>query len=161
MATPTEQRKFTVRRQAFNFDTFAKDKLAKVIMAPAPVSSLQEALQRANGDEKALLKIINVGLDENVKNEASTSADGWMKADASNNPTSESFTGAIVSPGGVMQTARVLAMTIFGMTPEMSKDEKKAKRQQAMEFIKANDAIREKLKTASLAAAEEDDTDED
>lgn len=161
MATPNPGKRadFIVRRQAFNFDTFQKDKLAKQIPAPVPVESLQDALARFNNDEKALLRVINTGLDESVKADAWSATDGWKVADK-NMPTEKVYEGAIVSPGGVLTMVRTLAMTIFGMTPEMTKEEKKAKRQKALDFIKGNDGIREGLKNQAMASADDDDDDD-
>lgn len=160
MATPSpETRTTVVRRQAFNFETFQKDKLAKTIKLPAPVNSLQEALARFGNNESALLKVVNVGLDENTKAEAWSSKTDWTLSEK-NLPTQTKFAGDIIQPGGVMQTVRTLAMTIFGMTPEMTKDEKKARRQKALEFIKANSEIREGLKNQALAEDTEDEDDD-
>lgn len=162
MATPTAPapEKKVVRRQAFNFDTFVKDSLAKNYVVPSPVASIKDALAESGNDEKALVALINKGRAAEAADSAWASNDGWTIAEK-NLPGSVPFTGAIVSPGGVMTMVRTLAMTIFGMTPEMSKDEKKTRRAKAMEFIKANDGIKEGLKNQALASAAIDDAGDD
>lgn len=158
MAQVSPEKK-VVRRQVFSFETFGKVSLAKNYVVPQGFKTLQDALAGVGNDESKLVALINAGVLEQAADTAKASNEGWTIAE-NNAPSTKEYTGEFISAKNVLATARTLAMTIFGMTPEMTKDEKKAKRQQALEVIKNTPALRDGLKNQAIAEGD-DDEDED
>lgn len=117
-----------------------------------PVNDMQEALARLGNDAKRVLAIVNQGLEGVARTEAQQKPDGWRtftEAGEENGP----FTGTMADRLAVNALVLTLAKTVFGWDKDDDNDTKKAKKLQAVEMIKSNDAIRAGLQKSAAVAA--------
>lgn len=126
-----------------------------------PVADAAEALQRLGGDQNALAEVLNDGLEARAKQELRSTAGGWhtFKLDADGEPIITEVNGPF--EGQVGDTTKInglvsqIAKSVYGYEKGLSPEAKKAAKQSARDFIKANAAIREGLsKTAALTGDE-------
>lgn len=148
-----------VQKTLFDLASFDDVLLVKVGQFE-PVSDVKDALVRLNGDTAALNKVINDGLKARAMQDLRSTADGWhtFKTDAEGELTDEingPFDGQVADSKKVGNLVLSLAKSVFGFTKSMSKDEKRAAKEQAMEMVKSTPAIRNGLaKTAALSTEE-------
>lgn len=124
-----------------------------------PVTDVQGALARLGGDTAALNAVINAGLKAKAMQALRESADGWhtYKVDAEGETTEEvngPFAGQLADIKVVNGLVLSLSKSVFGFNKDMSKDQKRAAKEQAKEFIKSNPAIREGLAKTAIATDE-------
>lgn len=124
-----------------------------------PVADAAEALARLGGDQAALAEVLNDGLEARAKQELRSTPGGWHTFKVEDGELTDEINGPFEGQVGdskkinglVLQLAKSVYMLDKGMTPE----QKKAAKQSARDFIKANAAIREGLsKTAALTGDE-------
>lgn len=125
----------------------------------APVADAAEALSRLGGDSAALQEVINDGLKARAMQELRANGGGWHTfkevdgelSDEINGP----FDGQVGDSKKINGLVLQLAKSVFMLDKTMSPEQKRSAKEQAREFIKANDAIRTGLsKTAALSGDE-------
>lgn len=151
-----------VRKTQFDLAQFDDVTLVKQgTFEPVSVeNATTEALQRLGGDSAKLAEVLNAGLKSMAMQTLRESADGWhtFELDSEGEPTDKvngPFAGQLADIKVVNGLVLSLSKSVFGFNKDMSKDQKRAAKEQAKEFIKSNPAIREGLaKTAVATEAE-------
>jgi hypothetical protein len=136
-----------VQRSAFDLDSFSEILLGKEFEF-TPVTSQEEALQALGNDSKRLLEVINNGLKSEIRNQVAEDPDGWHVFDDEgelNGP----FTGTLADMKAVNNLILTLSKTVFGYSKDLSKDQKRAAKDAAMEMIKNTEAIKAGLKKSA------------
>ena len=158
-----EPQEIKVQKTLFDLHKFDDVLLVKIgTFEPVSVeNATKEALQRVNGDTAQLAAIINDGLKARAMQQLRESADSWhtFKVDAEGEYTDEingPFEGQVADSKMVNNLVLSLSKTIFGFSKDLTKEQKKQAKANAMEMIKNTPAIREGLsKNAALTASEE------
>lgn len=137
------------------FDLATMDELTLVKEGEfTPVASADEALARVGNDTKRFLQIINEGL--------LTDATRALREDESVAWSAVDDEGKAVDMSQVIPANQKavnglvlnLAKTIYGFNKDMTKEEKRAAKDKSVDFIRANDAIKEGLKKNAAGPVE-------
>lgn len=134
----------TTQSTIFNLDTMEQVTLKKTVTFE-PVRSAAEFTERLGNDTVSILKAMNDGLRTAVY--AKTKEDNgipWMVE--TEDGKLEAFSGTPANMEGVNNLVLSLAKQIFGYSKDKTPEEKKAAKDSAVAFIRANDQIREGLK---------------
>jgi hypothetical protein len=142
--TPTVET-LKIQRTVFDLTAFDDVKLVKTIPAPTPVKSVEDALAACGNDVTALLAVINDGLKEKARDAAYEDISGFMVVDENGETTETPYTGTFADDKksklinlGVLGSAKMFA---GGAWDSLSKEEKRAKKQMAVDMIRANPAM--------------------
>lgn len=141
-----------IQRTITNLDTMEEVTLVK----PATftrVNSNDEALARLGNDAKRFLDIINEGLRAEERRTLAGQPGGWYEQDDEGG-IGELFNGTVADPKAVNALRLNMAKHVFGYSKDMSKEQKTAALESAMNFIKSNEAIREGLKKSAALKVE-------
>lgn len=130
----------------FDLNTFQTVEVVKQAPAQPPVASMAEALSRTNGDETKLVGLINKALEDLQKQELRDSAEPWMVKD--DEGALSAFDGSPADEEAVGALVITMARNLFGLTPQIKGDERRAIKQKALDFIRANEPIRAMLSQA-------------
>lgn len=148
-----------VRKTQFDLSQFDDVTLVKQGMF-LPVSDVKEALARLGNDSSSLNQVINDGLKARAMQELRSSADGWhtYKVDAEGEITDEingPFDGQLADIKMVNNLVLAMAKSMYDFGKATNKEQKRASKEKARDFVKSNPAIREGLaKSAVLDNAE-------
>jgi len=148
--------KGVVEKPVFDLSSFEDVTLVKPFEF-LPPTDVNEALTRLGGDTAALMAVITSGMLDSYKSELRKTADGWhtYEEDADGEPTDKIngvFQGQVADSKKVNNLKLSLAKSVFGFEKGMSKEAKRAAKEQAAEMIKNTEAIRNGL--AKTAASE-------
>ena len=146
-----------VTKDVFDLDSFDDVRLVKEFEFE-PAADVNEALTRLQNDQKRLLEIVNKGLLAEAEKAIRQETDGWHTFD-DEDKINGAFNGIIADPKKVNAIVLTMAKTVFGFNKDQNKEQKRASKEQAKDFVRKNDAIREGLKK-SAAFTENDDDDE-
>lgn len=153
--TQTQDKAIEIRRQRgiFNLDTMDELTLVKV-GSFEPATTSEEALKRCGNDSAKLLAIINEGLEAEAGRAMVTdSSVPWQQEDEEGKLSA--FEGTPANMKMVNGLILNLAKSIFKFNKDMNKEQKRAAKDKAIDFIRANDTIKQGLKeNASLEAPE-------
>ena len=163
--TPTNGNQ-TVRttKGGISLDDFSDVKLYKDVPAIAPPATVKDALEYLGNDHAKLLKIIHSGLQADAVTTARENESGWLKFDEDGKPTSESFSGSLVSGEilnpVVLNLSRINPVEVVrnGKTVEItwddaqSPEEKRAVKAATIDMIRTTPRIVEGLKKKMAAA---------
>lgn len=144
-----------VQKSLFDLDSFEEVTLVKEGDFTAP-TSVQDALHRLGGDSGKLIAVIADGMKAEEMRKLRSTGDGWstFKKDESGEDTTEingAFTGKVADSKKVNTLVLTLAKSVFGFGKDMTKEQKKAAKDSAVDMIKNSPPIREGLaKTAAL-----------
>lgn len=146
--------KGVVEKPVFDLGSFEDVTLVKAFefMPPADVN---EALTRLGGDTAALMAVITSGMLDSYKSTLRKTSDGWhtYEEDADGEPTEKingEFQGQVADSKKVNTLKLSLAKSVFGFEKGMTKEQKRAAKESAVDMIRNTPAIREGLaKTAA------------
>ena len=151
-----------VTRTVFNLDTMEEVTLQKQVDF-TPVSTMEDAVKMLGGDANKLLEVINTGLRTELRNAAIDNDDiPWM-IEVENKDGSTSvvpFEGTPADNAVVNNLRLSLAKSVYdynkysGKTDADAAGRKKAK-EDALEFIRTNPTIRERLKANAMPKVSE------
>ena len=85
------------------------------------------------------------------------STDGWHTYVEDTEEINGEFAGIIADPKKVNAVVLTMAKTVFGFSKDQSKDEKRKSKEQAKDFVRSNDAIRNGLKKSAAFVNGDDD----
>lgn len=143
-----------VQRTIFDLDSFKEVKVGKEIPFQA-VASAEEALQRLGGSSEKFLGALNDGMRAELRREAAKNPADWRTYDDEGD-INGAFTGTVADPKAVNALVLTLAKTIFGYSKDLDKDAKRKTKDSAMDFIKANEQVKEGLKKSAALTVEEE-----
>ena len=152
--TPIKQAPIT--RTIFDLSTMDEVTLVKAVPDFIPAENSAEVLARVGNDSIKLLAIMNDGLRAAEREAVANNTDPFhtYELDESGEPTDKvngPFTGIAADSGKVNALVLTLAKTVFGYAKNLTKPEKKAAKESALEMIRTNDAIKAGLqKSAAL-----------
>jgi hypothetical protein len=147
--TPTNSITVKVQDSVFDLTSFDDVTLYKEFQY-TPVTSAEEALARLGNDTDRLLKVINDGLIAEQKQVERANGEGWIALDDEGKPAGP-FAGVRANGKAVGALVLTLAKSIFGFNKDMNKDQKRAAKESAMNFIRSNDQIRAGLQKSAAA----------
>jgi len=134
-STPTVEIKVT--RTMTKLAGLEEVSLAKV-ESFSPVASAGEALEQLGGDTAAFLRIVNEGLRIEKRNQLlRDNTKPWFEQDEDGEIASEPFTEKIVDSAAVSKLIMTFAQ-LRGYNASLPKDQKKAIKEAAKAFVKAN-----------------------
>lgn len=150
--TPTQTTETAkLQNTVFDLTQFDDVKLVKTVALPAPVTSVEEALAVVGNNSDALLKVINAGLSEHVKEQARAEKTGWKVEDEDGNLSDTEYTGkyaegdvAKTVNGAILNFAKMLAMGAGGWDSLKGEDGRKKKAEfkaMAVQNFRANPAV--------------------
>lgn len=151
---PANANKILVTKPVFDLDAFDEVKIGKEVEF-TPVTDLDQILAKLDNDQERMIRIINAGLRDEIAREARQSDEGWHSFDDEgklNGP----YEGTIANPKKVNVIVLGLAKSVFGFSKDMTRDQKREAKEQAMQFVKSNETIRNGLKK-NAAFTDEDD----
>jgi len=137
--TPTTK---PVQRTVFDLILFDDVKLTKTVTLPSKPASVENALEACNHDTSAFLEIFYDGLCERAL-EASKQDISDFKIVAEDGTATEVYTGTPVSEEkGVAINAAILGLAkAMGYSKDLSKEQKRALKEQAVQFMRSNPAM--------------------
>lgn len=145
----SETKQVPMQKTFFDLATFA-DVTLKKSFDFTPVASVDEALSRLGNDAKRLIEIVNEGLINEQRRTEYQNADGWQAVDEDGDIVGP-FTGVPADSKVVNDMVLKMAKYVFGYSKDMTAEQKRAAREQAIEFIKSNETIKAGLqKSAAL-----------
>ena len=151
---PTAIKQSPITKTVFDLVSFDEVTLVKAVPDFVPAENTSEVLARVGNDSTVMLELLNAGLKERERDSVSTNSDPWhtYTLDADGEPTGEingPFTGTPADMSAVNALQLTLAKTVFGYNKGMTKDEKRAAKNSALDMIKANDAIKAGLQKSA------------
>lgn len=145
-AAPTNK-KAPVQRTIFDLDTFTEVTVLHDREAAPEIVSIDQALSLLGNDSKALFAIIQEGLDAEIGRKVGESVDGWYTKDDEGNAAP--FAGTRADTDAVNSLVLTLCKTVFGWNKDLTLDQKKALKAQAMTMIQNTPAIKDGLKKSA------------
>jgi hypothetical protein len=131
--------KTTQTRSKFNLE----DVLLQKTTPFTPVQDASEALAQLGNDSDSFLRIINEGLriELRKKLEADTFSP-WYEVDPDTKKVSDvPFTEPTVDSAAVSKLVMTIALVRYGYSADLTKEQKKAAKAKAFDFVKENAAI--------------------
>jgi hypothetical protein len=98
------------------------------------------------------LEVLNRGLIAEHRNAIKESADVAWHTLTDEDEVNGEFTGTIAETKSVNQLVLTLAKTLYGYSKDMSKEQKRAAKENAMGFVKGNNAVKEGLRRSAVAS---------
>jgi hypothetical protein len=144
-----------ITQTVFDLNTFDEVLLVKNVPDFIPAENMAEVLVRVGNDSAKVLELVNAGLKSNERAAIETNPQiPWhtFVLDAEGEPTKEIngvFTGTPADFDKVNSLRLTLAKTVFGYSKSMSKAEKSAAKDSAMEMIKTTPAIKAGLQKSA------------
>lgn len=137
--------KTSITRTVFDLARFEDVQLSKEIELPAAPADLEAALVAVGNDSAKLLKVIHAGLCAEAKDAAYDQIDGFSEVteDADGNEISVPYTGKFAS-GEVTKKVNAAVLSIakmLGFDKGLSKEQKRAKKEEARTFLRSNPAM--------------------
>jgi soluble cytochrome b562 len=129
------------QKTVFDLQKFDNILLKKKFQVPAKPTDIKQVLNETlHGDMDALLNLIHDGLVKQAQDAAYYSNEGWFLTDEKDEITSEPYSGNFASDNKRdMINAAVLTLAkLNGYDKSLSAEEKKAKKEAAMEFLRKN-----------------------
>jgi len=153
MATPSgtsTKQQLKVTRGFFDFDEFETVTAGKLVdFTPLPnEATMEQMLSICGNDMKKMRDLLNEGLKSATRDAGYYSDSGWYQLDEKKNVSATPYEGG-ADASDVNEMKRTIARTVYAYDPADTAEQKKAKMQQALDFIKGNPGIREGLKAAA------------
>lgn len=148
-----------ITKTIFDLSTMDEVTLVKAVPDFVPAENSAEVLARVSNDAVKLLALMNEGLRIAERNAVAENDEPFhtFELDESGEPTETvngPFTGIMADPLKVNALKLTLAKTVFAYSKSMTKEEKAAAKQSALDMIKTNDAIKAGLqKSAAVKPA--------
>ena len=148
-----------ITRTIFDLSTMEEVLLVKAVPDFIPAENSAEVLARVGNDTTKLLAIMNDGLRAAEREAIANNNEPFhtFELDESGEPTDKvngPFSGIAADSAKVNALVLTLAKTVFAYSKSMSKDEKRAAKQNALEMVRTNDAIKAGLqKSAAIVNA--------
>ena len=139
-----------VQNTIFDLNTMDEVTLIKPVPEFKPVTSTHDALARLGNDSARFLKVINDGLESEERDAVRDNSEiPWAVEDEEGNLVP--FEGVPADKKAVNTLRLNLAKSVFGLTKEMSLEEKQKAKSDAMEFIRSTPKIVEGLKKTAIS----------
>lgn len=120
-----EAKQLLVQKTVFDMGEFDNVLVGKRVTF-TPVDSMEAALASVGNDEAKLVKIVNAGLEKEVRDQAYSSSTDWHNFKEEGTPSLDTlngpFEGTIADPADVNETVRTLSKTVFGYVPGRFKE---------------------------------------
>jgi len=150
-STESTVKMLPLQRTGIDLDTMNDVTLVKDVPF-TPVKTTQEALERLGHNAAKFLEVINDGLESVAR--AAAIADPeipWMQEDEEGNKTA--FTGTLADTKAVNGLVLTLAKTAFNYPKDKNApvEQKRAAKDKAFAFIKANEELRNNLRENASA----------
>jgi hypothetical protein len=161
--TPIKQA--PIQKTIFDLDSMEEVLLVKPVPDFIPAENSHEVLARVGNDTAKMLKLLNDGLRLAERAAVAEGSEPWHTfiADENGELTDDVngvFTGTIADTKAVNALKLTLAKTVFGFAKSMSKEEKSAAKESALEMIKTTPAIKAGLQKSAAIKKSADTTDE-
>jgi hypothetical protein len=137
--------KLIVEKPVFDLKTFDDVTLVKTVEFQ-PINTMDEVLTLLQNDESRIIKVINAGLREEKTREARKDDSGWHTYADDGVKINGPFDGTVANPKKVNIIVLGLAKSVFGFNKDMTREQKKAAKDKAKDFVKNNETIREGLR---------------
>jgi len=152
----------SVSKSVFDLSVFDDVDLVKPVVYPAKPATLDEAMAALNNDQDAIVEAIYKGICAQAKKDAVESNDGWLikkveeVEDGDDKITYEPFTGNPAKLSEKKQKALTLAVLNIakvtnGYDPSMTKEARKASRENAKKLIRESPAMLRSIQGIALA----------
>lgn len=143
-----------IQKTVFDLDSMEEVLLVKAVPDFKEAESSHEVLARVNNDTAKMLKLLNDGLRLAEREQIASGSDPWhtFATNDEGEYTDEvngAFTGTIADSKAVNALKLTLAKTVFGFSKSMSKEEKSAAKESALEMIKTTPAIKAGLQKSA------------
>jgi hypothetical protein len=137
--------------------------LVKPVPDFIPAENSHEVLARVGNDTAKMLKLLNDGLRLAERAAVAEGSEPWhtFVADENGELTDDVngvFTGTVADTKAVNALKLTLAKTVFGFSKSMSKEEKSAAKESALEMIKTTPAIKAGLQKSAAVKKSVDTT---
>jgi hypothetical protein len=134
------------QKQVFDLDSFERTTLYKMYDAPAPVTSVEQALAAVGNDTNRLIEVINDGLQALAGEQVRASNDGWMVEDEEENLVPYTGSAANETLEKKLNAAVLAFAKLQGYSKELSRDKKSELKGAAQDFIRSNPKMIESIK---------------
>lgn len=155
---PTTIKQSPITKTIFDLNTMDEVTLVKTVPDFVAAENSAEVLARVGNDSAKMLALMNDGLRLAEREAVEKNSDPWhtYKVDESGEVTDEvngPFDGLAADSMKVNALKLTLAKTVFAYSKSMTKDEKRAAKESALEMIRTNDAIKAGLqKSAAIVS---------
>lgn len=131
------------QKTVFDLAKFDNVLLKKKFQTPKHPTDIKEVLADMGGDMKKLLNLVYDGLMKQAQDAAYESNEGWYQTDEKGDITAEPYTGQFASEEkrSQIQAAVLTLAKLNGYDKNLSPEEKNAKKEIAMKFLRDNPAM--------------------
>lgn len=141
-------------KRGIDLSTFEDVTLYKVVVPPARVEKVNDALALLGNDHSKLMSIINQGLAADAVATSRKNMEGWCKMDDDGKQTTEVFSGQLASTEVVNPIVLMFAKLSFDYESATTPEAKKAAKQAAKDYIRTVPKILEDIQKKSAATVE-------
>lgn len=139
-----------IQKTVFDLESFEDVTLVKEVPF-SPVAAIDEALARLGNDSAKLLAVVNDGLRSELRSTERDNSEGYFLADEDGKPSGETFAGIAADNAKVNAVVLAMAKSVFGLNPSMSKEQKRAAKDSAVNLVRTTPAIVEGLRVSAAA----------